>query len=80
MLTLTTFIEALIVSGTVIGVTYCLMLVTAYCVLRLIDLSFKPSGTPQRHANPLPLRMLPKTNSAAQMKFLSQAMRQATKP
>jgi hypothetical protein len=61
MLTLTPLLQALIVSGTIVCVTYCLMRVTAYCVLLLIELSFKPSDAPQRHADRTPLRMLPKT-------------------
>jgi len=61
MLTLTTLLQALIVSGSVVCVTYGLMRVTAYCVLWLIELSFKPSGDSQRHAASTPLRMLPKT-------------------
>jgi len=43
MLTLITFLQALIVSGTILYVTYCLMRFTAHCVLWLIGkLSFKP--------------------------------------
>ncbi len=61
MLTLITLLQALIVSGTIVCVTYGLMRVTAYCVLWLIELSFKPSDDPQRHADRTPFRMLPKT-------------------
>ena len=61
MLTLTPLLQALIVSGTIVCVTYCLMRVAAYCVLWLIELSFKPSDDPQRHADRTPFRMLPKT-------------------
>jgi hypothetical protein len=35
--------------------------VTAYCVLWLIELSFKPSDDSQRQADRTPFRMLPKT-------------------
>lgn len=41
-------LQALIVSGTIVCVTYYLMRVAAYCVLWLIELSFKPSDDPQR--------------------------------
>jgi hypothetical protein len=63
MLTLTTLLQALIVSGTIVCVTYGLMRITAYCVLWLIELSFKPSDDPQRHAARTPLRMVPKTRA-----------------
>jgi len=42
------FLQALIVPGTIVCVTYYLMRVTVYCVLWLIELSFKPSDGPQR--------------------------------
>jgi hypothetical protein len=42
MLMLTTYLQDLIVSGTIVYVTYCFMRITAYCVLWLIGiLSFK---------------------------------------
>jgi hypothetical protein len=57
-----TFLQALIVSGTIVCVTYCLMRFTAHCVLWLIDkLSFKPRDDLHRHADRTPLRMSPKT-------------------
>ena len=77
MLTPTTILEALIVSGTLVCVTYFLMRVTAHCVLWLIELSFRPSEDTQRHLNLTPVRMLPKTNSLRQMKLWSRAMRDA---
>ena len=62
MLTLITILQVLIVLGTIVCVTYCLMRFTAYCVLWLIGkLSFKPGDDPHRHADRMPHRMLPKT-------------------
>ncbi len=56
-----TLLQALIVSGTIVFVTYCLMRFAAYCVLWLIDkLSFEPSDDRHRHADPTPICMLPK--------------------
>jgi hypothetical protein len=60
MLTLITLLQALIVSRAIVSVTYYVMRVTTYCVLWLIELSFKPSNDPQRHADRTPFRMLPK--------------------
>jgi len=48
MVMLICLLQALIVSGTIVWVTYYLMRVAAYCVLWLIELSFKPSDDPQR--------------------------------
>ena len=61
MLTLITLLQALIVSGTIVGVTYCLMHLTAYCVLLLIEISFKPGDAPHRKADKAPLRTFSKT-------------------
>jgi len=63
MLTLITLLQALIVSGTVVGVTYCLMHLTAYCVLSLIEISFKPDDAPHRNADNAPLRTFSKMSS-----------------
>jgi hypothetical protein len=41
-------LQALIVSGTIVCVTYYLMRVAAYCVLWLVELSFKPGDDRQR--------------------------------
>jgi hypothetical protein len=47
MLTLITFLQALILSGTIVYVSYCLMRFTAYCVLWLIEkLTIKAGGDP----------------------------------
>jgi hypothetical protein len=43
MVTLITLLQALIVSGTIVCVTYCFMHFTAHCVLWLIDVSFAPA-------------------------------------
>jgi hypothetical protein len=56
MLTLITLLQALIVSGTIVCVTYCFMHLTAYGVLCLIEISFKPSDAPHRDADKAPLR------------------------
>src|SRR5262252_6608854 len=64
MLTLTTLLQALFVSGIIACVTYCLMRVTAYCVLWLIELSFKPTDDLQQHADRTPFRLSPKTKWA----------------
>jgi len=62
MLTLISFLQALIVSGTIVFVTYCLMRFTAYCVLWLIEKRpFKPRDDPHRQADRTSLRMLPRT-------------------
>ncbi len=61
MLTLITLLQALIVSGTIVGITYCLMHLTAYCVLLLIEISFKPGDAPHRKADKAPLRTFSKT-------------------
>lgn len=62
MLTLTNFLQDLIVSGTIVYVTYCFMRFTAYCLLWLIGkLPFKPGENRRRHAGRTPRRMLPKT-------------------
>ena len=62
MLTLITVLQALIVLGTIVCVTYCLMRFTAYCVLWLIGkLSFKPGDNRRQHEDRTPHRMLPKT-------------------
>jgi hypothetical protein len=51
MLTLTAFLQNLIVSGTIVYVTYCFMRIAAYCVLWLIGiLSFKQGDAPHRYA------------------------------
>ena len=63
MLTLITLLQALIVSGTIVGVTYCLMHLTAYCVLCLIEISFKPGDDPYRKADKAPLRTFSKMSS-----------------
>jgi hypothetical protein len=63
MLTLITLLQALIVSGTIVGVTYCLMHLTAYCVLCLIEISFKPCDDPYRNADKAPLRTFSKMSS-----------------
>jgi hypothetical protein len=52
MLTLTTFLQDLIVSGTIVYVTYFFMRFTAYCLLWLIGkLSFKPGDNRRHHAD-----------------------------
>jgi hypothetical protein len=62
MLTLITFLEALIMLGTILCVTYCSMSLTAYCLLWLIGkLSFKPGDNRRQHADRTPHRMLPET-------------------
>jgi hypothetical protein len=63
MLTLVTLLQALIVSGTIVGVTYCLMRLTAYFVLCLIEISFKPGDAPHQLADKTPLRTLSKASS-----------------
>jgi hypothetical protein len=51
MLTLTSCLQDLIVSGTIVYVTYCFMRITAYCVLWLIGiLSFKQGDDRHRYA------------------------------
>jgi hypothetical protein len=51
MLTLNAFLQDLVVSGTIVYVTYCFMRITAYGVLWLIEtLSFKQSDDPHRDA------------------------------
>ena len=61
MLTLIALLRALIVSGTIVFVTYCLMRFGMYGVLWLIDkLSFEPSGDRHRHAESTPVRMSPR--------------------
>jgi len=62
MPTLITFLEALIVSGTIVCVTYCLMRFTAYSLLWLIEkLSFQPDDGRHRCADRTSHRVLPKT-------------------
>ena len=61
MLTLITILQVLIVLGTIVCVTYCLMHLTAYCVLLLIEISFKPGDAPHRKADKAPLRTFSKT-------------------
>ena len=51
MLTLTSFLQDLIVSGTIVYISYCCMRIAAYCVLWLIGmLSFKQGDGPHRFA------------------------------
>lgn len=57
-----TFLQTLIVWGTIVYATYCVMRLTAYGLLWLIGrLSFKPVNDLYRHTEPAPLRILPKT-------------------
>jgi len=64
MLTLITVSQALIVSGTIVCVTYCLVHLTACSVLWLIEkLSFDPRDDPHRRADNTPLRTLSKMSS-----------------
>ena len=59
MLTLITFSQALIVSGTIVRVTHCLMRFTACSVLWLIErLPFEPRDDPHRCVDKTPLRTL----------------------
>jgi hypothetical protein len=59
MLTVITFLQAIMVAGTIVCVTYCLMHVSAYCVLWLIEkLSFKPRDHRHQHWDKTPLRTL----------------------
>jgi hypothetical protein len=60
MLTLVDVLQALLVSGIIVYVTYCFMRFTAHCVLWLIEISFKPADDLRRHADRTPVRMLPK--------------------
>ena len=58
---LNTFLQALIVFGTIVCVTYYLLRFTAYGVLCLIGkLSFKLGDDAYQHADRTALRMLPK--------------------
>lgn len=53
MLTLITFLQALILSGTILYATYCLMRFTAYCVLWLIGkLLSEPRDAPSPARKP----------------------------
>jgi hypothetical protein len=61
MLTLIDLLQALLVSGIIVCVTYCFMRFTAHGVLWLIEISFKPADDLRQHADRTPVRMLPKT-------------------
>ena len=63
MLTLIDLLQALLVSGIIVCVTYCFMRFTAHGVLWLIEITFKPADDLRRHADRRPVRMLPKTSS-----------------
>jgi hypothetical protein len=63
MLTLIDLLQALLVSGIIVYVTYYFMRFTAHCVLWLIEISFKPADDLGRQADRTPPRMLPKTSS-----------------
>jgi hypothetical protein len=53
-------LQALLVSGIIVCITYCFMRFTAHCVLWLIEISFKPADDLRRHADRTPVRILPK--------------------
>jgi len=56
MLTLITFLQTLAVLAIIVCVTYCLMHLTAYCLLWLIEkLPFEPSDGPHGHKSNIPL-------------------------
>lgn len=64
ILTLVNFLQALLVSGIIVCVTYCFMRFTAHCVLWLIEISFKPADDLRQHADRPPVRMSAKTRSS----------------
>jgi hypothetical protein len=61
MLTLIELLQTLLVSGIMVYVTYCSMRFTAYCVVWLIEISFRPADDLRRYADRTPARMVPKT-------------------
>jgi hypothetical protein len=82
MLTLITFLEALILLGGLLCVTYCAMSLTAYCLLWLIGkLSFKPGDNRRQRADRTPYRMSPQTSSDSgkqRLHFLQRETRHAS--
>jgi hypothetical protein len=61
MLTLINLLQALLVSGIIVYVTYCFMRFTAHGVLWLIEITFEPADDLHRHVDRMPVRMLPTT-------------------
>jgi hypothetical protein len=61
MLTLIDLLQALLVSGIIVHVTYYFMRFTAHGVLWLIEISFKPTDDLGRHAEQTRIPMSPKT-------------------
>jgi hypothetical protein len=63
MLTLIDLLEALLMSGIIVYVTYGVMRFAAHCVVWLIEISFRPAADLRQQPDPTPVRMVPRTRS-----------------